>query len=632
MAKDRIKVLGDWSAWAEPVRQGRLIRPDGESIWILIRRRPEFVFEPPEWKIQKAHSRLISRVDHPAVLRLLHAAKIEEAPAWVYEGFQGVSVSRILAVNRSEGQGLPARAALEMVERAVQGLRAALSQGSKLQGDQGAFFHPGPSPTELLIDAVGAVKLAGFAIESDGGPEAGAEGYVPAVPGTPEQRGAYGVSALLVHLLGGERPGVSGVDAERQRAVIRRALIRVLARPGEAVSEALVDVIKAGLSFDPDERPDLTVFEDEVASAATALGSPSLRVWAPNRVPAVLMQQEAGYPDPDTARPRRHIDLADDSSSYEAPPIRSSSTESAPRDVATIMAKVDVAAVVDAASEEGSRDSFGAVSQTSFSAIPTSETDVKLASSAILAAEGREPAPVVLDIGGPDDTWEIEPEAEGRMGGWPLVAGLLIGMVIAAIVGWVVVEQMGKQVPEAQPTLAVPVPIDVLAPDAAAPPSPPEEAPFEEESDKEEAPAEEDAEEAETEVPAMEAPEAELPVLEVPVEATEPEPPPVVDPPAAPPAPVEPPPAAEQSTAPEPPASDTFAVSFTNASTSVERMVVKCHKGGKVEGGDLVQIAQAGKGPCRIEGYGLGPTMSVSVVLTGPSSFTCFEDNARACR
>ena len=631
MAKDRIKILGDWSAWADPVRQGQLVRPDGESVWILIRCRPELTYEDAQWKVEKANSRLISRIDHPSVLRLLHASKVGGAPAWIHEGFQGVSMSRVLDVLSSSGDYFSARAAIEAVERTVQGMRSALSQGRNLQGGEASLYHPGPAPSDLLIDSVGAIKLAGFDLESEDGPKLPTEpGYEPLQPGTPEQRGVYGLAALLVHLLGGEKPGVAGSDEGRQDAVIRRAVIRVLARPGEAVPDSIIDLIKAGLAFDPEERPEFTVMEDELARAAGELRSEALRAWAPTAVPGLLQMAEKGYPSSDSMRLRRHIDPIDDSSSYEVPPVRPRDTSSAPREVATVLAKVDVAAAVAAAEEEVSRENSGLVSQTSFGSIPTSETDVKVATAAVLAAERGEPAPVTLDIGEPDDTWELEPEPEGKMGGWPLIAGLVIGMIVAAIVGWVAVEHMVEQAPataELQPLSPEVVP--------APPPVPePEAVPAEEEADAVVEEVSEEEAEADAEPEVEEAPEAEPMAAEDAPEPMTAEPPPaapVAAPEAPPVAPTRPSPPA-QAAAPSEPVPDVFAVTFRNASNTIERLVVRCHKGGVGEGAEVVHIAGAGKGPCRVEGYAGTEKIAVSAILMGPANFTCFEGDARVCR
>ena len=76
---------------------------------------------------------------------------------------------------------------------------------------------------------------------------------------------------------------------------------------------------------------------------------------------------------------------------------------------------------------------------------------------------------------------------------------------------------------------------------------------------------------------------------------------------------------------------ETFAVTFQGDPEIVERMVVRCHKGGVVEGDEEVHIARAGRGPCRVEGFGNGKQMSVSAILKGPRTYTCFRGGARIC-
>ena len=185
--------------------------------------------------------------------------------------------------------------------------------------------------TSSLIRLVRS-KCRGFAFESDNAPLLIEEGYAPHVAGTPEQRAAYGLAALLVHVLGGERPGKAGADIERQGGHSAGTDPGVCASR-KAVPDPVVELIKSGLSFEPDDRPELTTIEDELAGSVAELRTESLRSWSPTTVPALIQKQDAGYPDPDTARSRRHIDTADDSSSYEgAPGSRAINWASAQRD------------------------------------------------------------------------------------------------------------------------------------------------------------------------------------------------------------------------------------------------------------------------------------------------------------
>ena len=65
---------------------------------------------------------------------------------------------------------------------------------------------------------------------------------------------------------------------------------------------------------------------------------------------------------------------------------------------------------------------------------------------------------------------------------------------------------------------------------------------------------------------------------------------------------------------------------------SLDRMVVKCHKGGSAEGKSVVHIVNAGVGPCRVIGYRGAERISVSAVVKKPGAFSCFEGGSRTCR
>ena len=641
MGKDVIKLLGDWSAWADPVRQGRLERPDGESVWVLIRCRSDLPMTADHWVALKNHGRLMSRIDHPSVLRLLHTTKIDGQPAWVYEGFQAVSLARALDVSNANKEFLPARVAVEAAERTVQGIRAALAQGANIPGAPGPVLHLGPAPSEVLVDAVGGVRIAGFSLATDDVVDARPPtGYAPAQPGTPEQRAAYGVGALLVHLLGGERPAEGATEPRKQDAVIRRAVIRVLARPGEAVPDGMPELIRSCLAFDPDERPELTVIQDALTASAEMLRSAGLRTWCPTAVPDLLQRADDGYPDPDTARMKRHIAPADQPEDVMF--IRSESSERRPpREIPTIMAKPSLAAQAFLADEGARREQTPAAITGSYDSIPTSETDVHSMRAAPIVQDSVAPPPIAIDGGG--DTWEDDEEA--RMGGWPLVAGALIGMVLAAAVGAFAVNHMtgtqtagdgaqavgaaapviaapdpqaailrGEPVPSAptaataaaepigdpQPT-TVPDPVDAAPPSMAQAPSSTPEAPAEEAPSPA---ADGTAGEGEDAAPSE-------------VEAT-------LDG-----EPTESPPTDDAESAGD--AADAFAVTFVAEPGAVDRMRVRCHTLDPVEGAEEVRIDRAVRGPCRVEGF-IGETkLSVSAILKGPKTYTCFRDGSRIC-
>lgn len=634
MAKDRVKILSEWSAWAEPVRQGRLIRPDGDAIWVLIRGRPDVSCNEEEFQRLRQTGRWMARIDHPSVLRLIHINRIGGEPVWVYEGFQGVSLARALDVLVAQGQHFPAKAAVEAVHRTIQGVRAGLRQGRDVQGAGGSVIHPGTAPSEILVDAVGAIKVAGFAVDSPGAPTLPApRGYQPVEAGSPEQAAAYGLGALLTHLLGGERPGRSAETIDRHQVVVRRSVIRVLSRPGEAIPESLVELIKSALSFEPDERPALTVMEDVLSQVAKTLTSAGVRNWAPTTVPALLQQQEEGYPDPDTGRMRKHIDAHTDEISMGPPPVR--------KPTGVDSEAVTMTGPGAAPTDETFGDATPLISLPSNSSLPTSETDVRLFQSAGDVAAGGGESPPALDIGQADDTWDGDEDDSARMGGWPLVAGAAIGMILAAVVGWVVVEHMLEPQGNVQSDMVHAVPAET---------EPAEVLESKEELAKEMAePIEEpsaDVEPIEEPPPPDSAPVAEEPPAKVPPEASSvPKKTKAKTPTVAKSMPSAPNPAkvakaaapktskAAKAAASRPtPVPEFFTVTFRAVDPSIERIEVKCHKGGNAQGGTVVHIPKAGVGPCRVIGYRGTERLDVSVILKKPAVFACFEGGLRTCK
>jgi hypothetical protein len=80
------------------------------------------------------------------------------------------------------------------------------------------------------------------------------------------------------------------------------------------------------------------------------------------------------------------------------------------------------------------------------------------------------------------------------------------------------------------------------------------------------------------------------------------------------------------------PVPEFFTVTFRAVDPSIERIEVKCHKGGNAQGGTVVHIPKAGVGPCRVIGYRGTERLDVSVILKKPAVFACFEGGLRTCK
>ena len=655
MAKDKVKITGAWNAWSESVQQGNLVRPDGESTWILVRTQPGRTVEPAAFAALKTRGRMLAQLDHPSLLTLLHVTKMSGSPAWVYEGFQGVSLARALDVANSKRDFIPVRTILEVAERVTQGVRAALAQGEALVSDGLRVVHPGPALSEVLVDAVGAVRLAGFEIVGVDEDEVVApQGYGPANPGTSEQRAVYGIAAMLVHLLGGARPADAGEDQQRQDAVIRRAVIRTLARPGEAIPDSFMELLQRALSFHPEDRPVLAVLEEGLNQAAASLAGAGVRGWAPQTIPGLLALAEDGYPDPEAARSKRHIEPADDGS-FSSSPGRRVQVEQPPREVKTMVGRAPVSV------EELQRYASSPPEATPLSTGPsleasmTSETDVASSLKAGGDVEVTEIGVPIDDVPAEDTVEAVKPEESDALGGWPLIVGLVVGMFVAVGVGQFAVNKMVStndalmaQGPAAAPpagpstlpiqdetqvtlkmvsdaddvakptddegSAASRLGTDTAPPDGTVMPSADADEPS---ADADDAPGSGSADgvaESRSSGDVSGAPDGGERVRSRRSRAAE---------------------EAKNTETPEASTAaasgDVFQVSFTSSDPTMDRMVVRCHKGGDGEGARVVSIVRAGKGNCRVEGIWGDSKKIVMQLVEGPKSYSCFKDGERRC-
>jgi len=630
VSKDKIKVIGPWLAWGDHVRRGQMVRPDGSEVSVLLRGHPEASGAAQ----QRKDGRTLSAVEHPRMLRLLHITKASGRPLWVYEGFEAASLDRVLQVLGAQGEFLPIRTCLQVVSAAAEGLQAGIESARSADGLTGPMpeiFHPGAGPTEVLVDGQGQVKVAGFRVRRPGDTlEPGPVGYVAPVDGSPEANAVFALGALLVHLLAGEAPAAGSADSERHRSIIRRALIRVLSRPGEAVSDPVIELIRECLCVDAAERPGLVRLQELLSSRAEEAGDAGLEVWAPVKISPILQQQEGGFPSEEETRQRRYVDatsLHSDEPSREVPPVRRP-----PREVPTILAKpgeglslaVGRVGQAEAATMTGeteparlARDLMPSMDHSISLPMPESMLSASGVRGLGPSTDGESlagsvPVDLQSDEWGPLDS----PTQARQTSGWIMVGGVLAGMVIASLVAWVVVDRL------AGPLLGVDPPgmsgqVEAMqagtAADAMADEVPPPDAP--------------------AEAPAQAAVEP-LP----PEPGAAPPPAPAALPPRAPPEVSPPPREAPTRTPPErktepPPVSKNgrFPVTFRSADSSVTRLEVRCHVG-KGSGSNQVRIAQAGPGPCKVIGYrGEQRPLIVSAVLTGSRSFTCFSGGRRTC-
>jgi hypothetical protein len=111
-----------------------------------------------------------------------------------------------------------------------------------------------------------------------------------------------------------DRPLPSGRLSARDALVFGLAL-GVLARPGDAPGEAVVQALRQALAHDPATRGAPGAFGRKLRELAVALASPGLRTWAPGSIPAVVRFGPAAAAD----APRGVVPLPVDDAAARTP-------------------------------------------------------------------------------------------------------------------------------------------------------------------------------------------------------------------------------------------------------------------------------------------------------------------------
>jgi hypothetical protein len=238
--------------------------------------RPVLVLLGPEAKAPDALQRAqqaaeaATGIRHPGVLHLLAVESFGERVAWVYEEMLGLGLGH--TVGADTDVLLPTRVAAQAVGRVAQTLLDIGTAGSA---------HSGPEASDLLVDSLGNLKVAGFSSPFPRSPAMrapqGDEGEAALV---------YRLGVLLALLVSGSSPAPPSNRAAHA-AVIRRALIRAMSRPGPVLTERYGDWLRGMLAWEPSERPPLSTVPDGLAKVAEATAGPTMEEWCLERVEAV---------------------------------------------------------------------------------------------------------------------------------------------------------------------------------------------------------------------------------------------------------------------------------------------------------------------------------------------------------
>ena len=274
---------------------------------------PELQRDPKARGMFLREARLLARIDHPNVVRMLEIDPGDDdvPPSLLMELVDGVPLRDLLVASP---EGLPVPIAARLAEGVARGLHAA----HELRDDSGASLgvvHRDVSPHNVLVTFDGRVKLLDFGVakttegtRTGTGEVKGKMAYM-----APEQAMAdpvdrradiYALGAVLWEMLTGARMHGEGTDLEILRRIATQRPKPVREVRG-SVPAALSDLITRMTAESPADRP-ATAAEvaDALAPFAEGADEPTVAGWLERTLPRARRARQARV---ETARDAREI-------------------------------------------------------------------------------------------------------------------------------------------------------------------------------------------------------------------------------------------------------------------------------------------------------------------------------------
>jgi serine/threonine protein kinase len=230
----------------------------------LKRLRTDHADDPHFARMFLDEARLLARLSHPNIVRLLDAGRVDGELYLAMELVDGATLQQIFRAANAGGEHISPAAVAEV---GVQ-LCEALQYAHEIAGDDGRpleLVHRDISPQNVLVDRQGNVKLSDFGIahsadrltETATGFVKGKLAYMAPeqIQGRTYDRRAdlYAVGVVLFELLTGERLRLSHSDVALLYEILegRNARLELMSER----SPRFAEVVRGALAFDANQRP-----------------------------------------------------------------------------------------------------------------------------------------------------------------------------------------------------------------------------------------------------------------------------------------------------------------------------------------------------------------------------------------
>lgn len=250
---------------------------------------------------QRDEARLLGRIVHENVVRVMDLTEIDGRPAVIMEYVEGADLAQLLARGP-----LPPRAAFQAVARVAGALQAVRTSPDPQTGLPLDVVHRDIKPANVLLTPHGGVKVLDFGIARADFAREGRTGSVQF--GTtrymaPEQWlysavshkiDIYALGITLCEALVGrpvERPPLEAVRYDDHMDAVVDHVVQPDWPPGAR------SLLRSMLAYEPDQRPDASAVADACLQLADAVPGQSLTRVARSRVPELVALRRERFVD-----------------------------------------------------------------------------------------------------------------------------------------------------------------------------------------------------------------------------------------------------------------------------------------------------------------------------------------------